>query len=108
MWRWSYSPLTSAKCPVNNFRTQFNAILADAKVYQGEFHDLRRTCLTKWLANGLSEYDVMYLAGHAAFETTHQFYLAVREDLLQSARAASAKALNGDFVAQLLRTPFRE
>ena len=94
------------KCPVNNFRCQFNAILAHAKVDQGEFHDLRRTCLTSWLANGLSEYDVMYLAGHAEFETTHQFYLAVREDLLQRARAASAEAMNGNFVAHLLRTPF--
>lgn len=94
------------KCPVNNFRCQFNAILTHAKVDQGEFHDLRRTCLTSWLANGLSEYDVMYLAGHAEFETTHQFYLAVREDLLQRARAASAEAMNGNFVAHLLRTPF--
>jgi len=48
----------------------------------------------------------MYLAGHAEFETTHQFYLAVREDLLQQARAASAEAMNGNFVAHLLRTPF--
>ena len=47
----------------------------------------------------------MYLAGHSDFETTHQFYLAVREDLLQRARIASAEALNGDFVAHLLRAP---
>jgi integrase len=96
------------KCPVNNFNRQFNAILAHANIDQGEFHDLRRTCLTAWLANGLSEYEVMYLAGHAAFETTHQFYLSVRQDLLHRARAASAEALNGDFVAHLLRTPFQE
>ncbi|MCH8136118.1 MAG: tyrosine-type recombinase/integrase, partial [Proteobacteria bacterium] len=75
------------KCPVNNFSCQFNAILAHAKVDQGEFHDLRRTCLTMWLANGLSEYDVMYLAGHAEFETTHKFYLAVREDLFSALAA---------------------
>jgi len=49
---------------------------------------------------------VMYPAGHAEFETTHQFYLAVREDLLQRARAASAEAMNGDFIAHLLRAPF--
>jgi len=87
------------KCPVNNFNRQFNAILAHAKVDKVQFHDLRRTCLTSWLASGLSEYEAMYLAGHAAFETTRQFYLSVREDLLQRARAASAEALNGDFVA---------
>jgi len=52
----------------------------------------------------LSEYDVMTLAGHADFETTRQFYLAVREDLLERARAVSAEAMNGNFVAHLLRT----
>jgi len=94
------------KCPVNNFSCQFNSILAHAKVDEGEFHDFRRTCLTRWLINGLSEYDVMNLAGHAKFETTRQFYLAVRGDLLKDARAVSAEAMNGDFVAHLLRTPF--
>ncbi len=54
----------------------------------------------------LSEYDIMNLAGHAKFETTRQFYLAVREDLLRDACAVSAEAMNGDFVAHLLRTPF--
>ncbi len=47
----------------------------------------------------------MNLAGHADFETTRRFYLAVREDLLQRARKASAEALGGNFVAHLLRTP---
>ena len=97
--------MLQGKCPVNNFNRQFNAILAHAKIDKGEFHNLRRTCLTRWLINGLSEYDVMNLAGHAKFETTRQFYLAVREDLLKDARAVSAEAMNGDFVAHLLRTP---
>ena len=78
-----------------------------ANIEQGEFHDLRRTCLTMWLANGLSEYDVMNLAGHATFETTRRFYLAVREDLLQRARTASAQALNSGSVAHLLRAPIK-
>ena len=46
----------------------------------------------------------MNLAGHAEFETTRRFYLAVRKDLLQRARLASAEALGRDFVAHLLRT----
>ena len=94
------------KCPVNNFNCQFNAILAHAKIEQGEFHDLRRTCLTMWFANGLSEYDVVNLVGHAEFETTRQFYLAVREDLLQCARVASTEAMNSNFVAHLLSARF--
>ncbi len=92
------------KYPVNNFNRQFNAIWAHANIDQGEFHDLRRTCLTRWLTNGLSEYDVMNLAGHAEFETTRRFYLAVREDLLQRARAVST-AMDSNFVAHLLHAP---
>ena len=66
-----------------------------------------QTVLTRWLSNGLSEYDVINLAGHAEFETTRRFYLAVREDLLKDARAVSAEVMNDDFVAHLLRPPFR-
>ena len=47
----------------------------------------------------------LILAGHAKFETTRQFYLAVREDLLEHAPAVSAEAMNGDFVAHLLPAP---
>jgi hypothetical protein len=36
----------------------------------------------------LTEYDAMALAGHASFETTHAFYLAVRDDLAVRARAS--------------------
>ena len=77
-------------CPVSNFRYQFRAIMKKAGIEKCEFHDLRRTCLTNWLANGLSEYDVMTMAGHASFETTRRFYLAVRSDLLDCARKASS------------------
>jgi hypothetical protein len=47
----------------------------------------------------------MNLTGHTEFETTRQFYLAVQEVLLQCARAVSAEAMNGNFIAHLLRTP---
>ena len=52
--------------------------LSQAGIEKGEFHDLRRTCLTNWLVNGLREFDVMTTAGHASFETTRRFYLAVQ------------------------------
>jgi hypothetical protein len=48
----------------------------------------------------------MNLAGHVNFETTRQFYLAIREDLLQRPRAAGGEAMKGNFVAHLLRAPF--
>ena len=74
-----------------------------AGIDKGEFNDLRRTCLTNGLGNGLSEFDVMTIAGHASFETTRRFYLAVRSDLLDRARKASSLALESSFVEELLQ-----
>lgn len=93
-------------CPVNNFTRHFKIILQRAGIKSGKFHDLRCTCLTKWLMNGLTEYDVMRLAGHSDFETTRRFYLAVREDLVQRARTVSEASLNLDFGTRLARAPF--
>ena len=52
-----------------------------------------------WLANGMSEYDVMVLAGHSSFATTNEFYLAVADDLIHRARVATAQGCikNGAF-----------
>ena len=79
-------------CPLNNFSRQFRTILSRAGIEQGEFHDLRRTCLSNWFANGLREYDVMKMAGHSSFETTRTFYLAIHDDLLERTRTASTQA----------------
>ena len=68
----------------------------------GQFHDLRRTTLSKMLAKGLSKYDLMVIAGHAKFETMHQFYLAVEDNLIDRTRVAAAQ----DFVEILARTLF--
>jgi hypothetical protein len=53
-----------------------------ASVETGRFHDLRSTALTNWFAMGMSEYDVMHLAGRSKFETMHRFYLAVADDII--------------------------
>lgn len=89
--KWKYSDARLKV--VNNFTPQFEKILKAAKVRKGQFHDLRRTAITDWFANGMSEYDVMALAGHASFATTHEFYLAVADDLVDRARRASSKGL---------------
>ena len=89
--RWTL--VDSSMKVVNNFRRQFNQILRRAGVNQGTFHDFRRTAISMWFANGMSEHDVMVLAGHASFATTHAFYLAVSDDLVQRARTATAQGL---------------
>ncbi len=91
------------RCPVNNFNRGFRALLERAGIEKGEFHDLRRTCLSRWLANGLTEYDVMQLAGHSEFSTTHRFYLAVRTDLIDRARTATAAGMGTSFGTRLAR-----
>ncbi len=94
------------QCPLGNFRSQFQRVLTHASIDQGTFHDLRRTCITNWFAHGLSEFEVMVLAGHSSFETTRKFYLAVRPDNNDQARKASTKSLKSISVAHLLRAPF--
>lgn len=92
------------KCPVGYFRRQWLIILSRANI-EGTFHDLRRTCITSWFAHGLSEYEVMIMAGHASFETTRKFYMAIRRDLVDRARQASSAAMETFFGTHLARTP---
>jgi hypothetical protein len=94
--RWTF---TDARFKVvNNFRRQFNKILRRVGVKKGTFHDFRRTAISMWFANGMSEHDVMVLAGHASFATTHEFYLVVADDLIHRARAATAQGLRQKLV----------
>jgi len=83
---------------VNNLRRQFNKILRKAGVKKGTFQDIRRTAITMWFANGMSEHDVMILAGHSSFATTHEFYLAVADDLIHRARAATVQGMRQKLV----------
>ncbi len=90
--KWKYAD--SRLKVVNNFTPQFEKIQKAAKVKKGQFHDLRRTAITNWFANGMSENDVMVLAGHSNFATTHEFYLAVADDLVDRARKAAAMSID--------------
>ena len=92
--------------PLNNFDRQFRSILAKARIEDREFHDLRRTCMSNWFAHGLREFDVMKMAGHSNFETTRNFYLVIRNDLLDRARQASTEGMKSISVANLLQMPF--
>jgi integrase len=70
--RWTYSD--SRLKVVNNFCPDFRRILQRAGVETGTFHDLRRTAICNWFREGMREYEVMKLAGHADFKTTHKYY----------------------------------
>jgi len=83
---------------VNNFKRSFDKILRKAGVKKGTFHDIRRTAISMWFDNGMSEYEVMRLAGHSDFATTHKFYLAVADGLVDRARVAVARGLRQKMV----------
>jgi len=83
---------------INNFTKQFDRILAIAHVDKGTFHDIRKTAITHWFRQGLKEYEVMTLAGHANFSTTHRFYLAVANDLIDRAREATTHQVSQELL----------
>jgi len=90
--KWNYSD--SRLKVVNNFNPDFYKILRRASVKEVQFHDLRRTAICNWFKEGMREYDVMKLAGHADFKTTHKYYLHVHDDLVDRARKATARGLS--------------
>jgi integrase len=92
--KWRYSDSRQKLIP--NFNEVFGKILGRAGIDCGTFHDLRRTAISNWLAKGLSEFEVMKLAGHSNFSTTHRFYLRIRDDMIGRARKASIRPTNSD------------
>ena len=89
---WTYSD--SRLSIIGSFTDSFNKILKRAKVDKGKFHDLRSTAISDWFAEGMKELEIMKLAGHSSFETTHKFYLAVEDDLIDKARDAKSRTLD--------------
>lgn len=77
------------KRPDENWTKPWRQILKRAEIKSGTFHDLRRTCITEWLENGLQPHEVMKLAGHSSIETTLKYYVATRRNLVDKARLAS-------------------
>ncbi len=94
-----------ARCPDNNFRRNWGVICRRAAVPEGKFHDLRATCITEWMEQGMMPHEVQRLAGHSSIETTMTYYVGIRETLIDRARLASVAALKGNFLANPLHVP---
>ncbi len=93
---------------INNFSRKFNKILKRAAVRKRKFHCFRNTAITNWFINGMEEFDVMTLAGHANFSTTHNYYLAVADDLVDRARKAAEVSLTPDLLRTCCAPPILE
>ncbi|MHC4720012.1 MAG: tyrosine-type recombinase/integrase [Planctomycetota bacterium] len=103
--KWTLS--SARNSVINNFTKQFNQILAMAHVEKRTFHDIRKTAITNWFRQGLTEYDVMTLAGHANFATTHKFYLAVADDLVARARNATTHQVSQELLQKCCQNSLR-
>ena len=91
------------KCPDDNHSRSWQTIYRKAGIENGTFHDLRSTCITEWLEQGLMPHEVKELAGHADINTTMNYYVGIRESLIARARGASSAALGEDFSALSVR-----
>jgi hypothetical protein len=84
------------KSPDGNFGRNMQIIFNKAGIKDGVFHDFRGTCITEWLEKGLMPHEVQKLAGHADIKTTMNYYVGIRESLIDRARGASSVALDED------------
>ena len=91
------------KCPDGNFGRSWQMIFRKAGIEDGAFHDLRSTCITEWLEKGLMPHEVKELAGHADIKTTMNYYVGIRESLIDKARDSSSAVLGEDFGAHFVR-----
>ncbi|MHC4327943.1 MAG: site-specific integrase [Planctomycetota bacterium] len=103
--KWTYSDSRSKV--ITNFSPDFRKILRRAGVNEGQFHDLRRTAICNWFKEGLKEFEIMRLVGHADFATTHRYYLRVRDDLVDRAREATARGLCQNLLQNCCSGDFR-
>jgi hypothetical protein len=55
----------------------------------------------------MTEYDVMALAGHSDFATTHKFYLAVADDLIERAHVVTTQTIGKNLFQTCCDRDFR-
>ncbi len=94
-----------SKCPASNFRRDWQCICSKAGIEDITFQNLRATSITEWLEKGMMPHEVQRLAGHSSIDTTMNYYVGIRESMIDRAREASSSASEGNSVARLLRTP---
>ena len=71
---------------VNNFGRDFGVIRRRAGLQDCSVHDLRRSAITNW-SQVLPIQVVQEMAGHENIETTRKYYLTVRPEDFEAARA---------------------
>ena len=93
------------KCPDGNCRRNWQVICKRAGISGGTFHDLRATCITEWFENGMMPHEVQRLAGHSSIDTTMNYYVGIREAMIDRAKQASSAALDDKKWCRLVQDP---
>ena len=75
---------------------RFQRILSDAGIEKHRFHDLRHTCATLLLAQGVELRVIMETLGHTQIATTADIYSQVLPVLMADAAAKMDAILTGD------------
>lgn len=79
-----------------NLRRDFNALIVKAGVRRIRFHDLRHTCASLLMAQGVSPRVVMDVLGHSTLSVTMDLYSHVMPSALLDASRAIDLALGND------------
>ncbi|MCP4589858.1 MAG: site-specific integrase [bacterium] len=81
--------------PMPKFTERWRKLCETAGVPVGEFHWLRKSCITRWLEDGVRPHETQQFAGHSDIQTTIRYYSKVRGKGMESARTSSAKYVPG-------------
>lgn len=82
--------------PVNDFKRSWATALRTAGIDGLNFHDLRRTFVTRLQADGISIGIAAELAGHARLETTQKHYTSIDNAAIIQDTTARINAANED------------
>ena len=88
--RWTYR-----QQPLNNLLRDWKVDCGRAGLHVGEFHALRKSCVTNWLTDGIPPHEVQRWAGHADITTTMKYYAKLDTTAMDRARKATENRLAG-------------
>lgn len=94
--KYVFASTTGTPISPRNLVRQFKAILTKAKLRDMRFHDLRHSCATFLIANGVHPRTIMEILGHAQISTTLNTYGHVLQETQVAAVSHMGKLLSCD------------
>jgi len=95
-WGLVYTQADGTPLSRHTVTRRFQRILEQAGIRKHRFHDLRHTCATLLLAQGVQMRTIMEILGHSQISTTADIYAHVLPVLMADAAAKMDEVLAGD------------